>query len=627
MRLFSKVVYSPSLVILLCLPHGLKAQPRIPASYSNLSYNDSGLLIMKDENNTSIVNRNPAPYSLSDLQGKARGTSDGVEMDLGKTKGSITYGIIPYGLAPHPLAVYRFTRPIINGKVTINILKDFSGVYDMIGWQKSGQLSFGYRIFDEKGMIIYDGVLSVTGKGPFEVAPSLYEGPYVNEISHNKAVIWCKTDKPVKASVQVGGKTYSDPSESTHHQWTAEGLTPGKEYSYTVSYGSFKQTYSFKTAPAPGSRKPFTFAYCSDSRHASGGGERMIYGANGYIMKKIAALAHQQKAAFMQFTGDMINGYTTTMEEQQLQYTNWKKSIEPWWHYMPVYAGMGNHEALGYVFQNAKGGREAFIDKFPYESESAEAAFQEAFVNPVSDLESEDGSRYDPDPNHADFPSYRESVFYYTYDNVAVVVLNSNYWYAPSGLEKTGGNLHAYLMDNQLAWLDKTIALLEKDKSIDHIFVTQHTPAFPNGGHVKDDMWYGGNNSPRPYVAGKPVEKGIIERRDEYLNILVNKSNKVLAILTGDEHNYNRLKIDNEVPVYPEGWTLKKLRFNRHLYQINNGAAGAPYYAQEQAPWSGFTKAFSVQNALCLFDVAGPKVLMRVLNPDTLNEIDRIQLR
>jgi hypothetical protein len=123
------------------------------------------------------------------------------------------------------------------------------------------------------------------------------------------------------------------------------------------------------------------------------------------------------------------------------------------------------------------------------------------------------------------------------------------------------------------------------------------------------------------------VAKGIIERRDEYLDILINRSKKVLAVLTGDEHNYNRLQLTRAVNIYPDAYPHKKLVVSRPIYQINNGAAGAPYYAQEKAPWSAHTKAFSVQNALCLFSVNGKKMFMRVLNPDTLNEIDKIQLR
>lgn len=346
-------------------------------------------------------------------------------------------------------------------------------------------------------------------------------------------------------------------------------------------------------------------------------------------MKKMAAIAHREGAAFIQFTGDMINGYLTSKEEQMVQYTNWKKSVEPFWHYIPFYVGIGNHEALGYTFGDQERGLVAFVDGFPFDTFSAEAAFQEAFVNPVSKLLSEDGSRYDPDLDEIDFPSYQESVYYYTHGNVAMVVLNSDYWYAPTLAENpsTSGGLHGYLMDNQLKWLAKSLKKLEKDGTIDHIFVTHHTPAFPNGGHSRDDMWYGGDNEKRPVINGQPVDVGIIQRRDEYLNILINESEKVVAILTGDEHNYNWLKLTDEVPIYPDGYAYEKLIVSRPLYQINNGACGAPYYAQEKLPWSSFTRSFSVENAVCLFYVDGDQITMKVVNPDTLNEIDVVRLR
>ena len=223
-----------------------------------------------------------------------------------------------------------------------------------------------------------------------------------------------------------------------------------------------------------------------------------------------------------------------------------------------------------------------------------------------------------------DFPTYQENVFYYTYDNVAVVVLNSDYWYAPNhpAIPITGGGLHGYIMDQQLAWLDETIAKLENDPNIDHIFTTQHTPVFPNGGHTQDDMWYKGNNQIRPFVAGKPLEKGILERRDQYLDIIINKSSKVRAILTGDEHNYAKTRISAETNIYPEGYAGKKLDISRTIYQINNGAAGAPYYAQEETPWTPHVSGFSTQNALVFFHVEGEKLNMEVLNPDTLEEVD-----
>jgi hypothetical protein len=287
---------------------------------------------------------------------------------------------------------------------------------------------------------------------------------------------------------------------------------------------------------------------------------------------------------------------------------------------------MGNHEALMTVFQE---GRDFYaLDRFPYETESAEAIFARNFVNPINGPDSEDGASYDPRKKKPDFPSYKENVFYYTYDNVAMVVLNSDYWYSPSTnkIPVTGGGLHGYIMDNQLAWLEQTIAQLEADENIDHIFVTQHTPAFPNGGHVQDDMWYNGNNEKRPYVAGKPLDKGIIERRDQYLDILVNKSRKTRAILTGDEHNYAKTEVGPETVIYDQNWDKDKLNLSRTIYQINNGAAGAPYYAQEQTPWTGSVSGFTTQNALVIFHVEGEKIFMEVLNPDTLEKVDELEL-
>lgn len=606
----------------------VKAQDRIPSSYSNLGRDAKGLYYLEDSVRY-YADTTSARYTLKQMLGDPKGTSTGVEMNFKNIDGTITYGLIPYGQAPHPLPVYRVTRRLANGTANINILTDFRNPFDMVGWQQSGQLSIGYRLTNQAGLILFDGVISVTGKGPFEIVPAIYEGPFVNNITPDEAVIWFETSMPVKASIQINNKLVEDTASVAHHEFKITGLQPGKKYDYTVNYGPLNQTYSLTTAPLPGSRKSFVFAYTSDSRHALGGGERMVYGTNAYIMKKIGAVAVQQKAAFMQFTGDMINGYLINKEEQMLQYTNWKNALAPFWHYMPVYVGQGNHEALGHIFKDSSGATVAFIDRFPYDTESSEALMQEAFVNPLNGPESEDGNKYDIDKKNIDFPSYKETVFYYTYDNVAMIVLNADYWYAPSISRNAGtsGNLHGYLMDNQVKWLEQTIKKLESDNNIDHIFLTQHTPIFPNGGHVGDDMWYNGNNDKRPYISGKPVEKGIIERRDEYLDILVNKSKKVVAVLTGDEHNYNRLQLTNEVKIYPENWSGKKLKISRSIFQINNGAAGAPYYAQEQAPWSPHTKAFSVQNAICLFYVNGKEIIMKVVNPDTLNDIDEIKLR
>ncbi|HCY40218.1 MAG TPA: hypothetical protein DHV48_02540 [Prolixibacteraceae bacterium] len=59
-------------------------------------------------------------------------------------------------------------------------------------------------------------------------------------------------------------------------------------------------------------------------------------------------------------------------------------------------------------------------------------------------------------------------------------------------------------------------------------------------------MWYSRNDEKRPYTASKPLQKGIIERQDEYLDILINQNKKVVAVVTVDEHNYNHLQLTKD---------------------------------------------------------------------------------
>lgn len=568
-------------------------------------------------------------YSLPGILGNPSGTQSGISFDFQDSlmNGKMYYGFIPYGDSKHPQPVYfRSPVKIKNGKTSLSI-SSMGGRYDMVGWEKTGKGTLGYRVINEAGYLIYDGIISFKGTGPFEIDDTIIEGPFVNLLSESGATIWFKTNNEIKTQIAVGEKTFKSKKGFTH-EIAIKGLDAATAYDYTVTYGSNEQSYSFKTAPEPGSRTKFTFAYASDSRSGNGGGERDLGGANAYIIKKIMAINSLKGASFMQFTGDMITGYQSIVGEMALEYANWKRAVQPYAHYTPIITGMGNHEALVNIYFDPETRHQIQVDKFPFQTSSAEYLYAKEFVNPTNGPVSEDGASYDPSVSTDDFPSYSENVFYYTYDNVAVVVLNSNYWYAPSTafLQHVSGNLHGYIMDNQLKWFGKVISKLEKDKNIDHIFLTQHTPFFPNGGHVQDDMWYNGNNDYRAVVGGKRIAKGIIERRDELLDIIVNESTKVRAILTGDEHNYCKTEIGPETNRYPEVYLPQKIELERTIYQINNGAAGAPYYAQEQTPWTPFTSGFTTQNAVVYFHIDGESIEMEVLNPDTLEKVDELKL-
>jgi hypothetical protein len=67
------------------------------------------------------------------------------------------------------------------------------------------------------------------------------------------------------------------------------------------------------------------------------------------------------------------------------------------------------------------------------------------------------------------------------------------------------------------------------------------------------------------------------------LDIIVNQGVKTKAILTGDEHNYERTKLGPKTQIYPKKYFSEKIELSREIWQVNN-IAGAPYYAQDETP-------------------------------------------
>lgn len=608
------------------------AYKKIPKVYSNIVPDENGTL---NFNGADLIEKHPF-FTLSNMSITPMGNRDELIFNFKNEhfNGVVYYGLYAKELPYHPQVVFYKNKAKITSGIANLDLSVFKGKYDIGGIEKSGKARFGYRIVNSYGRLIFDGQFNIEGHGPFNVGLSIIEGPFVNIVTDKEVTISFKTNRPCNPYIIVNDQEYRskniimNPVGDISHEIKIHHLVADSTYEYKVCYGEYIEQYHFKTAPKPGSRKAFVFAFASDSRAGQGSGERDIYGTNAYIMKKMAALANYHHVSFFQFTGDMINGYSTSIDETNLQYYNWKKNLQPYWHYFPFNVGFGNHESVVSVFDD--GSRYGIqIDKFPFTTSSSEKVFSNNFVNPLNGPESEDGASYDKFPETIDFPSYKENVYYYYHANIAMIVLNSNYWYTPSTnkIPEVGGNPHGYIMDNQLSWLKETIIMLEKDERIDHIFVTIHTPPFPNGGHSMDDMWYGGNNYIRPTIAGLPVDKGIIERRDELLDVLINNSSKVVAILCGDEHNYSRLNIAKKTPIYPANYSGSKLKISRPLWQITNGSAGAPYYGQEELPWSNYVEFFSTQYALNLFYIEGNSVKMKVINPDTLEEIESVVLK
>ena len=609
------------------------SQIEIPEVFINIKNDkEKGLYLQLDDKKV-YNNKKKSDYKISDFVNAWKGDDSGLSFNSENKElnGKMYIGLIHFKDSKYPHPVYRNRSiDIKKGVSHIAIKKFFGGHYDMTGWEQSGKSVIGYRMLDYRGNIVFNGIIGfkVTKNG-YEVDTTIINGPLINLLEPNSVTISYNTNLKIYSEIIIAGKTYKSKKITKKHEVDITNLQANTKYQYTIKYGSNSQIFSFKTAPKQGSRKPFVFAYASDSRSGKGGGERNMFGHNGYIVKKILSLITQKNAAFMQFTGDLVAGYSTDRNDIDMQYFVYKNTLSPFARYFPVINAMGNHEAVVVEFVDSITGKKYSVDKFPFKTESSEKIFADNFVNYKNGPVSEDGAYYDINKSKTNFPPYKENVFYYTYDNVGVIVLNSNYFYTTrtKNMATTSGNIHGYIMDNQMKWLEETVDKFEKNKNIDHVFVTVHTPPFPNGGHVSDDMYYNGDNTYRAHIKGKPVRKGIIERRDQLLDIIVNKNKKIVAILTGDEHNYCKLKISPDMNKYPENYKHKKIEINRTIYQINNGAAGAPYYAQEKTPWTENVSGFTTQNAVVLFYVDNKNINVKVFNPDTLELIEEYALR
>lgn len=600
----------------------------VPLSLFNLQYTANGRLALLGNDSITAIDRKDA-YPLSSFTSIAEGTETGIQINTGMAglNGTVAYGPIDE-LAVFPMVLFLPKEvPLVDGKALLEIKKVFVRSNDFFKYAEKGQGIIGYRIINQTGRIIYEGRVAFSGKGPYKAEPTIISGPSVNNLGPDSCVIAFETSSPLQTTLIAEGQRIRESAPALHHELTLKNLHPATVYTYIIEYGNRSTAHTFRTAPASGTRKPFVFAFASANRSGTGGGERDFGGTNYQTTRMITAAAVANKSVFMQVQGDFTNGGNASPDGHLFEYANFKRAIEPFHHMIPVYTGFGDHEPNKIVFTpDPLTHKSTSIDLFPYSTHSGEAVFAEAFVNPSNGPSSEDGATYDPDPEKSDFPTYKENVYYYLYDNTAIVVLNTEYWQSKHPL-LTGGCPEGYIMDQQILWLKEVMANLEKNSAIDHIFVVVHGAVFPNGDHLPDAMWWNGENSTRAVVGGKPLEKGTIERRDELLDICVNRSRKFLAFISGDEHNFSYLQVKPEQIIYKEGYSGKKISLSRSFFSINNGAGGSAPYAMMESPWSSAFRYFTAPPVLALIHVNGKKVSLEAIRMETNEQVCTIQLR
>jgi len=523
-------------------------------------------------------------------------------------------------------------------RIEVDVSKLESSSYDLRYIEDGGgEVAYRLEIYDPSwgSSNLYDRLFRYTREGArktgeYALAPTVTFGPFIDLVGPDSFVISWETDVPAAGAVVVADTVITDRSISLTHEVAVEGLRPDTNYEYRVRYGpdeAHTESFPARTAPEEGA-DGCCFAYASDSRGGAGGGERSLEGVNHTTLKAILADAVSRDVDLMLFGGDLVGGYTTSEEVFRSELDSWKRAAGSVAFSLPIYEGVGNHEQLGDYLatpEPEQPDRRFIVHRDREGAESVESVFSSEFTNPTGScygfsLRPEE--QLDDRWQAATGPDYGETVYSFNRGNCHFISVNTNYWFTgvrhdgttiryPSDQEGTavalrllGGSREGYVLSYQLEWLKEDLAAAEADESIDWVFVFTHEPAFPNGGHLYDGMFWG--------TPGKGHEGGlndpsvplgdVIDMRDRFWGALA-RSPKVVAFMCGDEHNYSRTLIDTDV----------NPAFAHPVWHIVSGGAGAPFYAQDKSvTWVDKVAAFAPVNHYCVFDSGHEGVSLRV---------------
>lgn len=534
-----------------------------------------------------------------------------------------------------PEVTYRTSADIIKGKarIELNTYFDPNAHANANGWVNSGIL--GYRMELTKmrgGRPVYAGIFDSRvffrrHDSLFVPIVSITEPPMVGLVESDHPdwmMISFTADRPCRGAIQVENSGFfADDNLTERHDVRVRGLRPSTEYRYRAIAVAGEDSAAtpwlrFRTAPPKGEGSVL-FAYAGDGRAASGGGEYDYVGVDRHVGMQIARQAFRQGAGFLLFGGDLVSGATNSIEEMQMEQIAFRETYASFLSARPLYCAIGNHEALRNTFDDGSPGG-LVMDKWPYETSSAEAVFARMLIQPTNGPKAPPGR-----------PPYDETVYSFQYGSVKVIVYNDSYWVTSNNRTRQfGGCPRGYVLPDQVEWIRSEVRKGDADPTVRFIVMLSHSPLFAGGGHVSGSMWYNGDNNLRAYSleGGTSVAlgPGVIEVRNELWKIACT-SKKVAVVLGSHEHNYQRFLITKQTPVgvpskddlngngvLDDGRISPDPDFSKPLWEVISGGAGAPYYTKEHAPWSGSSKFFSAQYHYILFRADRKKLSMEVYN-------------
>lgn len=590
-----------------------------------------------------------------DLRGQTT-LLDGSAVDPARVRGRIFTG--PYPLsgdrAAYDTYQFRQTTPVRNGQGRL-------GISQLENWPDTAWVNGGMLVArielalespeNDRDLGTYEFLVRFSREEDgYRRAPGVIEGPFIGPLDSaepERAIIHLRTDAAIPVRMEWGESpaaagASADSPAGLQHEIRLEGLKPDTEYRYRVTLDGWSSpAHAFRTPPRKG-EGTFHFAYAGDSRDGVGGGARAFMGVNALILEREMNAAWQKDARFWLHGGDLLGGHTSVPQDFRTQFAAFKWVASAFWRERPVYSVMGNHDCLLRSFE--KGEDRLGLDRWPYATESSEAVFTEEMYNPVNG----------PIPSDPDRPPYGETVFSMQYGPLLVLGLNNNYWRSTAPRDR-GGAPEGWIFPDQMTWLEDRLNGAAGDPSIRYILVIAHEPALPNGGHVQDGMWYGGDNGVRAARwdggAIRPEPLGVVEVRDALLRMVASNP-KVAAVLGSDEHNYSGLLLTSEVPVGDRrtddgdgdgriceaGEPCSPL--SGILYPtwfLTSGGAGAPHYLPEEAPWNRWWRThegdcpdpggcfrFSVLHHWLLFEVTPERISVETYSAagERLDRID-----
>jgi Calcineurin-like phosphoesterase len=565
-------------------------------------------------------------------------TGAGLLIDLGDTT---LYGRVYSGQADFdesqtdfPETRYRFGADIVKGRGSIPLRAYFDqrSRSNANGWVDRGVVGYRLELTRTKNakpvqLGIFDSRVHFKKHGKkFVPMVTILEPPMVGLICSDHPdwmVINFSTDRPATGKIQVeGGRVYGKEEKSETFEIRLDGLKPSSSYRYRALAIEGPDTavtpwLHFHTAPFKGD-ETVVFAYAGDGRAAAGGGEYEYVGVNRAVGSRIAEQVFRKGASFLLFGGDMFSGYINSVDEYEMEWMAFRESYGPLFRSIPLYGAVGNHEALFNAYNDSTSRGYFVLDKWPYDTQSAEAILAQSLINPNNGPKAQPG-----------FPPYDETAFTFQFGVVKVLVINNDYWNTSyNRITQFGGSPEGYVFPEQVEWVRSEVRRADEDPTVRYIIILCHEPFFPGGGHVGDAMWTNGNNNTRAYgmVDGslKPLGPGLIEVRNQLWEIFA-QSPKVAAVLGSDEHNYQRSLITRETPVgipakddkngngiLDDGLFSPNPAFKNPVWFLISGGAGAPYYTKEPAPWSGSSKFFTPQANYIIFRAGESRIGIEV---------------